>query len=246
MSKITTMAQPQTTAMMQQPKFSWDYDVPDIPFWTDLPFTTARNFLTCYSSEEIERMPFPDTMTKEDKWRLLLSRLQEKQAAIEAGYAPQRLYDVNQDLWMKLTLGRYTMHRELKEYEPVEACLQEMTNHGNYNNQMSAKNMLADVYAEYGRYAQAEAMGRECLTWLRDMPILGPDSPQALGCERRLMAAIWKQQKYEEAKEMEADIGRLIEGLPGTKFEKYLDDERRMLEELVEGLEQWRTETHSH
>jgi hypothetical protein len=30
----------------QQPKFEWDYDVPDTPFWRDLPFTSGRNFLT--------------------------------------------------------------------------------------------------------------------------------------------------------------------------------------------------------
>lgn len=108
-----------------------------------------------------------------------------------------------------------------------------MTDHGSYNSKMSAKNILADLYGEYGRYAEAEAMGRDCLAWLRDMPMMGSHSPQALGCERRLMGVIWKQGKYEEAKAMQEELKELVEGLPGTEFEKYLDDERTMLAELV-------------
>jgi tetratricopeptide (TPR) repeat protein len=226
----------------QYPKFSWDHDVPNTPFWKDLPFTTARNFLKCFSDEELEAMSFPDDMAKDDKWRLLLSRLQQKEAAMIAKRAPAPLYDANQDMWMNLVLGRYTMHMELKEYDAAEAALQEMSDHGTYNNQMAAKNMLADLYATYGRYAEAEAMGRECLTWLREMAILGPQSPQALGCERRLMAAIWKQGRYEEARTMQDELRGLVEGLPGTKFDKYVDDERRMLAELIAKLEGWREE----
>lgn len=181
-------------------------------------------------------------MPKDDKWRLLLSRLQQKEAETIGQHAPTPLYEANQDVWMNLVLGRYTMHMELKEYEPVEAALKEMTDHGSYNNKMAGKNMLADLYVEYGRYKEAEAMGRDCLKWLREMPILGPQSPQALGCERRLMKAIWKQGRYEEAGAMQDEMRSLVEGLPGTKFEKYLDDERRMLAEMIAMLEKWRDE----
>lgn len=230
------------TTKKEYPKFNWDYDVPDTPFWKDLPFTTARNFLTCYADDELAAMSFPDSMAKEDKYKLLLSRLLQKESATKAQYAPTPLYEANLEIWMKHVLARFTMHKELKDYESAEAALQEMTDHGSYNSKMSAKNILADLYGEYGRYAEAEAMGRDCLAWLRDMPTMGSHSPQALGCERRLMGVIWKQGKYEEAKAMQEELKELVEGLPGTEFEKYLDDERTMLAELVVSLDEWRDE----
>lgn len=223
----------------QYPKFKWDYDVPDIPFWTDLPFTTARNFLTCFSAEELDVMSFPEDLSKEEKLMMLKMRLQDKWVAGVAEHAPEPLYEAANEAWAKLMLGIYTMHRELKESDQAFVILNEMEKHGTHNTKMASKNMRSDMYAEAGRYSEAEAMGRECLAWLRGLPQAGPDSPMALGCQRRLMAAMWKQGKHDEAKDMKNEIRGLVEGLDGSKFEKYMEEEKQMLNDLVKELEDW-------
>ena len=61
------------------PKFAWDHDVPETPFWSDLKFTTGRNFLQSYSSDELDTMA-PDferlnNAPKDEKLQFLLLNL---------------------------------------------------------------------------------------------------------------------------------------------------------------------------
>ena len=227
-------------AQTAQPKYSWDYDVPDDPFWKDLPFTTARNFLSCYTPQELEDMSFPPLPEPVDKWKLLLSRLEDKWEATKSRYDPAPVYQANNKAWMDLRLAMWTVLHELKEMDAAIAILNEMSAHGTYNNQMSAKNMLAGLYTELGRFAEAEVMGKECLTWLRELPQCGPKSPMALGCQRRLLEAIFKQGKEEEAKDIEVKMEDLIQGLSGHQFEKYQDEEQQMLKDKIKELQDWR------
>jgi hypothetical protein len=79
--------------------FSWEYPVPDNEFWNTLDFVVCRNFLQCFSADEIERLPFDSILSKRGKLELLLKFLRERLSSQDAAAAPQTLYDVNYEAW---------------------------------------------------------------------------------------------------------------------------------------------------
>jgi tetratricopeptide (TPR) repeat protein len=89
--------------------FSWEYPLPDNEFWNTLDFVVGRNFLQCFSEDEIKQMHFDDTLSKRGKLELLLNLLREKLSSQDAAAAPQTLYCVNYAAWDKLLLGISTM-----------------------------------------------------------------------------------------------------------------------------------------
>jgi len=75
----------------QQPKFDWDYDVPDTRFWRDLPFTAGRNFLACYSAlTGLEDIHFDGTLSVLAKLTFLLSLLDARLETRKAAASPYR------------------------------------------------------------------------------------------------------------------------------------------------------------
>lgn len=55
---------------------------------------------------------------------------------------------------------------------------------------MSAVNMMAGLVLKYESYLEAEALSYEALAMLSSRQMLGPESPQALYCLRRLIASV--------------------------------------------------------
>ena len=51
---------------------------------------------------------------------------------------------------------------------------------------------------------------------------------------------MWKQARYEEAKELAGEMREMIEGMEDSKFAKYQEEERQMLGDMMRDLEQWR------
>lgn len=45
----------------QEPRFSWDYNVPNTAFWNSLDYRTGRGFLSCYDQGEISLMYLDET-----------------------------------------------------------------------------------------------------------------------------------------------------------------------------------------
>ena len=76
-------------------KFSWEYTVPGTPFWNDLPFTVARNFLCNYTDSEISSLPIDpeSSLPKEKKLRILEELLIDHLTAKDAAAAPKTFYD---------------------------------------------------------------------------------------------------------------------------------------------------------
>ncbi|KAJ7361145.1 hypothetical protein DFH08DRAFT_366501 [Mycena albidolilacea] len=231
------MADTKDTAQ-QQPKFDWDYDVPDTPFWRDLPFTAGRNFLTCYSPSELEDMNFDGTLSVPSKFAFLLSLLEARLATRKAAAAPVLLHVADYPEWARLMLGIETMQKNLDMPEEAET-LRIMLETSEGDRRVSWLNMLAGFKLRHGEYAEAERLEREVLPWMQKHERLGVDSPQALGTTRTIIEALWKQggSKVDEARRLAEETAVLVEAMGSSKFAKYQEEERQMLRDLVAELE---------
>ncbi|KAJ6520401.1 hypothetical protein C8R45DRAFT_887674 [Mycena sanguinolenta] len=221
------------------PKFDWDYDVPDTPFWRDLPFTAGRNFLTCFSPSELEEISFDGSLSVPSKLSFLLSILETRLETRKAAASPAPLHVADPREWQRLMLGIETMQSHLRlpeEGDTIRAMLD--TSEGSLR--LSWLNMLAGFKLRQGEYAEAERLERELLPWMQTDARMGKDSPQALGTTRRIIEAMWKQggSKVEDARRLIEETGELVEAMGTSKFAKYQEDERQMLRELVAQLEQ--------
>jgi hypothetical protein len=221
----------------QQPKFEWDYDVPDTPFWRDLPFTSGRNFLTCYNPSELEDMDFDGTLSVPAKFAFLLSLLEARLATRKAAAAPVLLHVADYPEWSRLMLGIQTMQKYLDAPEQAERLRMLETSEG--DRRVPWLNMLAEFKLKHGEYAEAERLEREVLPWMQKHEKLGIDSPQALGTTRRIIEALWKQggSKVDEARRLAEETAELVEAMGPSKFVKYQEEERQMLRDLVAELE---------
>ncbi|KAK5994533.1 hypothetical protein PT974_05011 [Cladobotryum mycophilum] len=236
----TTYKQPATA---QAPKFEWDFDVPDTPFWKDMEFTVARNFLTCYQPEELERMEFDGTLPVRDRLRHLLSLLQSTLSTREAAAAPQKLHIVEPPVWGNLFLGIATMQKFLAMPKEEEETIRTLVETTEGRAQVSWQDMMADLSLRNGNFASAEATAREVLPVLQTHEKCGQDSPQALGTTRTLIASMWKQGgvKEDEARVLLQETFALIDGMGDGKFAKYQEEEREMLQDLKDKLEKGET-----
>ncbi len=90
-------------------KFPWEYAVPETPFWNDLPFTVARNFLCNYTDSEISSLPIDleSSLPKEEKLRILEGLLIDRLIAKDAAAVPKTFYDDDYVMWDWLWLGRF-------------------------------------------------------------------------------------------------------------------------------------------
>ncbi|KAK7722633.1 hypothetical protein SLS64_001170 [Diaporthe eres] len=229
------------------PKFSWDYDVPEIPFWSDLKYTTGRNFLQCYGEEEIRAME-PDfehlgTTAKQDRLQFLLAKLEATISDREAAASPEGLATTDYGRWMTLTLARMTVLSELGKEAEQEAAIQSMINTPNPAKpgevNISAVNMLANLKEEQGFFEEAEELARKVVPFFDDK--MGADSPPSQGTRRCLIRCIWKAGKPEEAKRLAEETRLIIDSMgdKNSQYVKYQDDERQYLEELMTDLESW-------
>lgn len=228
----------------EAPKFGWDHDVPETPFWSDLKFTTGRNFLQSYSPDELggiaadfERL---NTAPKEDKLRFLLETLNTSLAAKNADVLIKEDYR----LWSKIMVARIACFSELglvtEQEEAIHTMIDNPQEPGGTN--YSALNMMASIREERGEYPEAERLARHVLPWLENLPGLeGQDSPPAMGTRRCIIRCLWKQGKRDDAKKFADETREIIEGMSEkqSKFMKYQDDERGYLAEQLDELEKW-------
>lgn len=222
----------------QTPKFEWDYDVPNTPFWKDMDFRVARNFLTCYSAPELENITFDATLSESGRLQFLLSELQSKLNMRKAAAAPGSLHAADPVAWQRLLLGIETMQKYLGLYEDEAETIRTMLSTTEGDARVPWLNMLADLDIRNGNFAEAESLAREVLPWMQKHAKLGVDSPQAFGTTRMLIESLWKQEgKQQEARALIEETSALIEGMAGSKFVKYQHEEREMLRDLQTRLE---------
>ncbi|KAI3399352.1 hypothetical protein diail_7079, partial [Diaporthe ilicicola] len=223
----------------QEPKFEWDFDVPDTPFWKGIDFRVARNFLTCYEPNELETIQFDATLTETQRLEFLLSQLQSKLTTRQAAVAPEKLHVADPVIWQRLLLGIETLQKFLGLFEDEAETIRTMLSTMEGDARVPWQNMLADLDMRNGNFAEAEVLAREVLPWMQNHVKLGVDSPQAFGTTRMLITSLWRQGggKKDEAKGLIKETSALIEGMTESKFAKYQDEERQMLVDLEAELQ---------
>lgn len=221
--------------------FSWEHPVPDNLFWSDLPFTIARNFLQAFSPSELEHLPIdPDsTADRATKIQLLLDILldeakREDQSASTILGESQTFYSANYEGWSTLWLAVYTMQHALGHMDAAEKTIRMLDEQRPDKGNLSHRHTLAGVLLETGRFGAAEEMAKLVREWLDGR--LGRNSPQAMGSRRLIAEAVWRQGRRGEARGLVEEIRGLIAGMGDTRFGIYEDSEREMLEELVRKL----------
>jgi len=225
----------------KQPRFPWDCDVPNNAFWNDLEYVAGRNFLQCYTEDEIAQIPFDETLPAGEKLKYLGGVLEKTFADKEAKTAPTPLHDADYKAWEYLKLAISTVERYLGNKAEEEKIAREMYENGSDGKKsMSAAHHLGELLEANGKYAEAEQMEREVLPWMRGHELLGEDSPHALSSLRCLAKSIWKQKRYEEAKGLIEEYRGILDGMDQGRFVKYQDTEKGLFEEMVEKLNDWK------
>ncbi|CAI7632024.1 unnamed protein product [Penicillium discolor] len=200
--------------------FSWEAPVPVNPFWDSFSYSTARNFLGNFSDHELKQLSVnpvginpDDTADQQKKLQLLLQLLRNKLAKEEATTSPQSLYEAEDTI------------RMLVEKRPDTS-------------NVIPPHMLADHLVKVGKYSEAEEVVRPVCEWMDVNPKLGKASPQALSARRTIARALWGQgpSRRSEAEALVAEIRELIDGMAGSKFGIYQEEEASLHKELVADL----------
>ncbi|KAF2771675.1 hypothetical protein EJ03DRAFT_252824, partial [Teratosphaeria nubilosa] len=140
--------------------------------------------------------------------------------------APEPLRTADYASWTSLMMSLGCMEHELGNPSTYEAITRELVESGpNDTKNMPALQSLSWLFEDTGRYAEAEAAAREVLLWMEQHPLLGRDSPQALGCMRLLAKSRWKQKRYAEADDWHSQCQLAIARMREGKFAKYCDEE---------------------
>ena len=213
--------------------FSWEYPIPVNDFWDTLDFSVGRNFLTCFTPDELERMHLDDSKGSLDqtaKYELLLSNLKKKCADEDAKAAPQTLLDVNFDLWNELTHGMSTLYHYLGNMDEEEKLTRSLIENRKDKTNLSYFHSLSGLLRDRGRFAEAEEMEISVRDWLDGR--LGPDSSQALGSRRIIAECACKQGKRTEARGLLDEVFSLVEASGKGKYAVYQDEQREMTEVL--------------
>jgi hypothetical protein len=222
-------------------KFPWDFQAPETPFWSDVDFKVARGFLACYTPSEINEMHLDNDagLDKDGKLSLLLAKVQQRLILREDDSAPVPLHESDFDAWQNLIIAIQTIQTRLNLISEAEATTRLLlvtpNKHGKRN--MNGVNYMAAFCAEYGPYTEGEVLSRELIPFLQEL--LGNDSPQRFGATRGLIKCLWKGGKVDEARSVLRETQLLIEGMHGSQYVKYQQDERLNFRNLAAELEAW-------
>lgn len=235
------MAEPETTArfstgtiqVKDAPKFTWEYPVPNDDFWNDFRFTSGRNFLTCFSAEEIQQMDLKQygSLGKEKKAHILIKILEDNIANTTNDKA---LWESDHKRWEKLCLALATIQGGLgnlsEQITIVESLLERRVDKSN----LSHAHNLAGLMIDAGNYRKSEELAGSVTPWLDGK--LGKDSPQSLSSRRTMIKAVWKQGRKQEAEGLISEVLGLIEESGNGQYGVYQEEERRMTLEMLEDL----------
>ncbi|KAJ1556438.1 hypothetical protein HK405_006869 [Cladochytrium tenue] len=101
--------------------FAWDLGAPDAPFWSDFKFTTGRNFVACFTQDELQRMPqlsctMENLTSHADRAQILHQQLRQKQAALERLHAPAPLSQADFSSFQSQTVARVSALEEMQDW----------------------------------------------------------------------------------------------------------------------------------
>lgn len=229
----------------QEPTFPWDQVVPETAFWNDIDHNAGRTFFMTISDAEISRIDFDESLTKDEKYKLLRDTYTKALAADEKAIAPASLRETDFRRWIELHSAICSINCLLGDIDSAEILAREVNAaneahpaaDGTVNK--SGRSMLMSILEQNGKYAESETCALECLDWIQTHKRLGPYSPQALGTMRCLIKCVGKQGRYDEAEEWVKKCEAAIEAMSGTDFKKYVPEEKEALEDERKSLEEW-------
>ncbi|KAI1264318.1 hypothetical protein F5Y18DRAFT_390090 [Xylariaceae sp. FL1019] len=217
--------------------FSWEHPVPKNKFWSDLPYTLARNFLQACNADDLAYIrPLAESDSdkpRREKLQLLDRWVKKKLIQEEASAAPRSFYDVDYAGWERLMLASVSISKELGDSAREEDTLRLLVDRRKDRSNLSHLHNLAGMLVEKGDYAEAERLERKVEPWL--ISKLGRDSPQALGAKRIMILAMWKQGRSRHAdaekllRELQSDLSALGDG----QYAMYRDEELSAMKELM-------------
>lgn len=235
-------------AARQEPKFPWDHEVPDDPFWNtfDLDHDVSVIFFSTYSEAEIEQMTLDASLTNQEKLQFLRDTFNNTLIQ-EGDFATPTSSDYGGYLrWRALKAAIVAMDYEMGDLDAAETNVIEQLKYlrpepdGKMNKSILWS--LMGIQNARGRYAECEATAHEALDWIKTVPLCGPNSPQALGAMRTLVICVGRQGRYAEAQEWVKRCEAVIDAMAKTDFSKYVGDEKAALVREVERQEKWRLE----
>lgn len=234
----------QITTAETAKSFSWEAPVPVNPFWDSFSYSTARNFLGNFSDHEPKQLSVDpvginpdDTADQQKKLQLLLQLLRNKLAKEETATSQQSLYEVDYAQWSQLWQGIYILEDEL-DLPQAEDTIRMLVEKRPDTSNVIPPHMLADHLVKVRKYSEAEEVVRPVCGWMDVNPKLGKASPQALSARRTIARALWGQgpSRRSEAEALVAEIRELIDGMAGSKFGIYQEEEASLHKELVADL----------
>jgi hypothetical protein len=218
------------------PKFKWEFPVPDTPFWSSLRYPSARNFLECFSNDEVEGMKLEqhNSLNNQQKAELLIQLLERKISDNSSPSKPLWVTDNRQ--WMKIKMAIGTLYGEKPDLDSqirvAEELQEKRADKSNLSHQHSLAAML--LLKDDCDYKEVEELETPCLPQM--IETAGNDSPQAMSSRRILAKAIWMQGRHEEAEKIFQEIFSLLESSATGKYAVYRASETNMTKQLVDEL----------
>lgn len=242
---MTTQAVRYSTANVgkssQAQSFPWEGPIPVTPFWDSLTYSAARNFLTCFTSSELDHLPIDPTSTanNDKKLELLLQILTNKLTTKQSASTPNSLHETDYNTWNTLHLAIFSIQSDLNLLPEAEQTARIMADNRPDKSNLSPLHALADILLRRGKYPEAENQEREVCAWMDSHPRLGRDSPQALSARRIIAEAMWKQgvERRGEAERMVGEIWEMIGGMGEGKFAVYKEEEGMLTGEFLGRLD---------
>ena len=95
------------------PGFAWEHPVPVNEFWNSFNYTTAANFLTCFSQEEVDTMNLEKhaALSNTEKATILVTILKDKIMSRETPESP--LWKTDNKTWQAYMRAISTTYQEL-------------------------------------------------------------------------------------------------------------------------------------
>jgi hypothetical protein len=226
------------SAIKDGPKFQWERPVPDNSFWSTFRYPSARNFLDCFTDEEVDAMQLQEThgdLSNAAKSAILIEFLENKIATSEVDGVP--LYRTDNKKWMRIKMAIGTLYGETGQLaEQIAACdelIEKQEDKSNLSHQ-HALAWLLNQRGEKGDYVRAEGIERPCTAYMDEH--VGSDSPQSMSSRRIVAKAVWMQGRFGEAEMLLGELFGLIREMGGGKFAVYEESERKMTEEMAEEM----------
>lgn len=209
----------------------------------------SRNFLQSFPPEKLQRFAVHFDETRLDRVaklellaQLLHEELKEQDAAAAAAAVDSRqtLYDVDYTRWRAVWLAICSMQQELGRRAEAEGTLRMLHEKRRDPANLSHLHSLASLLLARGEYTEAERMELDVRTWLDSR--LGRDSPQALSARRMMAEAMWKKgtARRREAGDVLEEMRVVIGGMEAGQYAVYQDEEKEMMEKLVQSLQEGR------